>query len=68
MENTADVFLVLVNDEEQYCLWPAAVQVPQGWQAVGKPAHREACLALVEELWRDMRPRSLREAIAAAKA
>jgi uncharacterized protein YbdZ (MbtH family) len=54
-------FLVLVNDEAQYCLWPAFAQVPDGWtEALGESSH-DAALSYVEEHWTDMRPRSLRE-------
>ena len=54
-------FEVLRNDEEQYSLWPAGLQVPAGWQKVGKEGTREECSAYVDEVWTDMRPRSLRE-------
>ncbi|MEU4080939.1 MbtH family protein [Streptomyces venezuelae] len=54
-------FLVLVNDEEQYSLWPAFARTPEGWTvALGESSH-DAALAYVEEHWTDMRPRSLRE-------
>jgi MbtH protein len=53
------VFHALVNDEGQYSLWPAFVQIPQGWNAVLESAKRSACLARIEELWADMRPLSL---------
>ena len=54
-------YVVLRNDEDQYSLWPAGHEVPQGWQAVGKEGSREECSAYVDEVWTDMRPRSLRE-------
>lgn len=53
------VFLVLVNDEEQYSLWPRFAEVPAGWTRVFGPDDRAACLGYVEEHWTDMRPRSL---------
>ncbi|HEY0636695.1 MAG TPA: MbtH family protein [Pseudonocardiaceae bacterium] len=55
-------YLVLVNDEEQHSLWPAFVEVPQGWTRVFGEDTRDACLAYVEANWTDLRPRSLREA------
>lgn len=61
-------FQVLVNDEEQHSLWPTFAPVPDGWRAVFGPDGRAACLAYVEENWTDMRPRSLREAMAADAA
>ena len=57
-----DAYVVVVNDEEQYSVWPAAKPMPDGWRAVGEPRTREECIAYVDEAWLDMRPRSLREA------
>jgi uncharacterized protein YbdZ (MbtH family) len=57
-------FLVLVNHEEQYSLWPAFRDVPAGWQTVGPRGSRKECLAWIEETWTDMRPKSLRDAMA----
>lgn len=58
--NDATNHIVLVNDEEQYCLWPAAKDVPAGWKEVFSGT-REACLEHVETVWTDMRPKSVRE-------
>jgi MbtH protein len=58
-------FFVLVNDEDQYSLWPAFVDTPAGWRVTYGESTRADCLAYVEEHWADMRPRSLREAMAA---
>ncbi|MFE0800236.1 MbtH family protein [Streptomyces sp. NPDC058812] len=58
-DDPSDVFLVLVNGEGQYSLWPTRVAIPSGWtQAKGKSS-RDACLAHIDEHWTDMRPRSL---------
>lgn len=56
-------FTVLVNDEEQYSLWPSANAVPAGWRLAGFSGDRQACMAFVDEAWTDMRPRSLRIAM-----
>ncbi|HWU80263.1 MAG TPA: MbtH family NRPS accessory protein [Caulobacter sp.] len=56
-------FTVLVNDEEQYSLWPSANAVPAGWRPAGFAGDREACMAFVDEAWTDMRPKSLRIAM-----
>ncbi|MFB8246262.1 MbtH family protein [Streptomyces sp. NPDC001046] len=58
-------FNVVVNDEEQHSLWPAFAEVPAGWRVVFGEAARSACLEYVEQNWTDLRPRSLREAMAA---
>jgi uncharacterized protein YbdZ (MbtH family) len=57
-------FLVLVNDEEQYSLWPTFAGVPAGWAVKfggSEGTDRDSALRYVEENWTDMRPRSLRE-------
>lgn len=59
------VFRVVVNDEEQYSIWPADRELPIGWRATGPVGPRADCLAYVDEVWTDMRPLSLRRAMAA---
>lgn len=56
-------FLVLVNDEHQYSLWPSFADVPAGWTVAVQETDRETALARVEELWTDMRPKSLADAM-----
>lgn len=58
-------YQVLVNDEEQYSLWPATHEVPTGWRLDGFRGTKDECTAHVDEVWTDMRPRSLRERMAA---
>ena len=58
-------FYVVVNDEDQHSLWPVFGEVPAGWRVVFGEAPRAECLEYVERNWTDMRPRSLREAMAA---
>ncbi len=58
------VFYVLVNDEEQHSLWPTFADVPAGWRVVFGADSRANCLRYVEENWTDMRPKSLRDAMA----
>lgn len=52
-------FMVLVNAEQQYSLWPTFRDVPAGWTAVGPRGSRKECLDYIEENWTDMRPKSL---------
>jgi len=56
-------YIVLVNDEEQYSLWLAELRVPAGWRAAGKSGTKQECLDYVNEVWTDMRPLSLRQAM-----
>ena len=54
-------FLVLINAEGQFSLWPAWKHVPGGWQVTGPKGTRKECLDYIETTWTDMRPRSLIE-------
>lgn len=58
-------FRVLANDEDQHSLWPAFTEVPAGWRVVFGEDARAACLEYIEKNWTDLRPKSLREAMAA---
>ncbi|MFJ1561508.1 MbtH family protein [Streptomyces mirabilis] len=58
-------FFVLVNDEEQHSLWPTFVEIPAGWRVVFGEDDRKECLEYIEENWKDLRPKSLQEAMAA---
>lgn len=53
-------YIVVINDEEQYSIWPDFKAIPAGWKAVGKQGNKEECLQYIEEHWTDMRPLSLR--------
>lgn len=55
------VFRVLVNEEEQYSLWPDYKSIPGGWRDTGVSGSKQTCLQHIEMVWTDMRPRSLRE-------
>ncbi|MBM4202358.1 MAG: MbtH family NRPS accessory protein [Gammaproteobacteria bacterium] len=55
------VYLVVLNHEEQYSIWPEYKPIPDGWQAAGKSGSKAECLAYVDEVWTDMRPLSLRK-------
>ena len=54
-----ETFVVLLNDEGQYSLWPAGKPIPAGWTEAHSPASKSECLAFVDQEWTDMRPRSL---------
>jgi MbtH protein len=53
-------YLVVVNDEEQYSIWFAGRDTPDGWRAEGKRGKKAECLAYIDEVWTDMRPLSIR--------
>jgi len=64
-ENDDATYLVLINHEAQYSLWPSFIEVPRGWTVAHAADSRRACLDYVNQHWTDMRPKSLVEAMAA---
>lgn len=54
-------YKVVINHEEQYSIWPVEKENPKGWLDVGQTGSKAECLAYIEEVWTDMRPKSLRE-------
>ncbi|MGW3473107.1 MbtH family protein [Saccharopolyspora sp. NPDC000995] len=67
-EDADGTYLVLVNEEGQHSLWPSFIDVPSGWTVTHPEDTRQACLDHIEQNWTDMRPKSLVEAMAGAKA
>ena len=61
-------FRVVVNDEEQYSIWPDGRELPPGWHDDGFAGGKQECLDHIDEVWVDMRPLSLRKAMAATSA
>jgi MbtH protein len=63
-EDENGTYLILVNQELQYSLWPTFKQIPDGWAAVGPQGNRRECLNWIERTWRDLRPKSLVDSMA----
>jgi MbtH protein len=59
-------YTVVVNDEDQHSIWEVGRELPAGWRPTGFTGDRDACLAHIDEVWTDMRPRSLRDAMEGA--
>jgi MbtH protein len=59
-ESSERVYQVVVNDEEQYSIWPTGRAVPAGWHIEGLSGTEDECVAHIEQVWVDMRPKSLR--------
>lgn len=59
-DNASSEFLVLVNHEEQHSLWPAYIDVPNGWDTAYGPHDRTSCLDYVSANWTDITPKSRR--------
>ena len=55
------IYKVVMNQEEQYSIWPADRENALGWNDAGKSGTKEECLAYIKEVWTDMRPQSLRD-------
>ena len=53
-------YAVVLNVEEQYSIWPADREPPAGWSRDGFTGSKDGCLAYIDKVWTDMRPRSLR--------
>ena len=68
MDDDDRTYRVVVNDEEQYSIWSADREPPAGWTAAGFEGTRGDCLAHIDEVWTDMRPKSLREGVAPAQS
>ena len=65
---TEPQYAVVLNDEEQYSIWPLGKPLPAGWHAEGKTGPKAVCLDYINQIWTDMRPKSLRDAMLQAKS
>lgn len=55
------IYLVVIDEEERYSIWPEYKDIPFGWKAEGKSGIKSECLTYIKEVWTDMRPLSLRK-------
>lgn len=62
-----NLYKVVVNHEEQYSIWPADRENPLGWKDVEYSGLKAECLAHIENIWKDMRPLSLRKQMESAE-
>ena len=53
-------YVVVMNHEEQYSIWPLDKALPAGWQAQDCQGEKEVCLEFIRNVWTDMTPASLR--------
>jgi MbtH protein len=60
-------YQVVMNHEEQYSVWPAGRELPAGWHPAGFAGTRDECLARIDEVWTDITPLSVRQALSAAR-
>jgi MbtH protein len=55
---------VVRNEDEEYSIWPADAPPPAGWSRVGVDGSEAECLSHIAKVWTDMRPASVRAALA----
>lgn len=58
------LYQVVVNHEEQYSIWFADRHPPAGWKTLEKVGKKAECLEHINQVWKDMRPLSLRKQMA----
>ena len=65
MSDTNDCrqYKVVRNGEEQYSVWPVDKEKPSGWFDIDKVGTKAECLTYIGEVWKDMRPLSLRKSM-----
>jgi MbtH protein len=56
-------FVVVVNSEEQYSIWPIGSDIPGGWSPADFQGSEDECLDHIDRVWTDLRPLSLRRAL-----
>ncbi len=59
-EQDSRIYVVAVNLEEQYALWPKDRTLPDGWQVAAGPDDKARCLEWVRQHWTNLTPLSLR--------
>jgi MbtH protein len=66
--NTSTRYVVVRNDEDQYSIWPVERDLPSGWHTADVTGTRQECLDHIDRVWTDMRPRSVRAAMAGGQS
>lgn len=59
MDNDA-LYTVVVNNDEQYSIWPADREVLPGWREVGQRGTKAACLEYIQRVWTGDQPLNVR--------
>lgn len=59
------LYEVVINNEEQYSIWPVHKPIPSGWRMVNHQGLKKQCLEYIRTVWVDMRPLSLRKQVEA---
>ena len=56
-------YRVVINQDEQYSIWPEERACPEGWRDAGVRGAKADCLAHIQRVWTDLRPISLQKAM-----
>lgn len=48
------IYRVVVNNENQYSIWPVNKDRPIGWNDAGKIGSRQECLEYIQRIWTNM--------------
>jgi MbtH protein len=67
-EEVPQIYIVLVNEEEQYSLWLSHKDIPTGWTNVGFSGTKGECMEYVDKIWTDITPLSVRKRLAEQRA
>lgn len=59
-----EAYCAVINQEQQYSVWPGHLALPDGWRSIGFTGTESRCLDHIERIWTDMRPASVRHALA----
>jgi len=54
------IYRAVLNDEEQFAVFPQHMPLPAGWRDTGTVGTRDEILAHIKRVWSDMRPLSVR--------
>jgi MbtH protein len=57
-DDQGGAFIVLINDQGQHSLWPAAAAIPVGWPIAYEQNGRQARIEYIGKNWTDMRQRT----------
>lgn len=50
------LYSIVVNGENQYSIWPAERENPEGWKTIGLKGSKKQCLEFIQEVWTGMSP------------
>lgn len=61
IEDEDGTFVVVVNEDGQYSVWPEGRDIPAGYKSTGKRGKKKECLDNIEENWTNDRPKGPRQ-------